>query len=578
MNVKHCCGCSACAAVCPKRAIKMTQNNKGFYVPNVDAKLCVNCGACEKVCPQINQEKKKATFQPVAYAYRNKDLRIVKNSSSGGIFWSLGQKIIDCSGVVYGCAWSGDLKAQHVRVTTIDELKRLQKSKYVQSDLNDTFRSVRNDLDKGKPVLFSGTPCQIAGLYRFLKLNYEKLVTVDIICHGVPSAKVLKTYITYCEEKLGSKITSIDFRNKDNGWIDLSLKMSFEKRESVLRKASDDPYYRAFLSNLSLSDACGCCSFNCIPRQSDITMGDYWGYKNPKYHENLGVSCVVVNTEKGRILIETVTSPEEREKTTIREIMVKNPFLDGHCKLHPRREQFFEKLEQMNFEENVIEALKPTRAETIAEITCYKAGQVLRKIKNLSVKTNMVIETRKRRRQLKHKDFTILSNNCWGGFVQQKYGLPYNSPTVGLYIPGDDFVRFCADWQNYMAKELNFIPWEEARLYPQIKDSAPYPVALLGDVEIYFMHYHSQAEAREKWERRKARINPDRMIFKLSQRECCGREDIERFMALPEAHKVCFAYDEVPGAVLIPELRGLVGDEQPLTEAYFDELEFLNRL
>ena len=188
------------------------------------------------------------------------------------------------------------------------------------------------------------------------------------------------------------------------------------------------------------------------------------------------------------------------------------------------------------------------------------------------------LAAKRRRANLKHKDFTILSNNCWGGFVQQKYGLPYNSPTVGLYIPGDDFVRFCADWRGYMAKELNFIPWEKARLYPQIKDSAPYPVAMLGDVEIYFMHYRSQEEAREKWERRKARINPDRIIFKLSQRECCGREDIERFMALPEAHKVCFAYDEVPGVVLIPELRGLAGDEQPLTEAHFDELEFLNRL
>ena len=203
---------------------------------------------------------------------------------------------------------------------------------------------------------------------------------------------------------------------------------------------------------------------------------------------------------------------------------------------------------------------------------------VKRASRNGLIKLKRTAAMKRRQHQLRCRDFTIFSNNCWGSFIYQKYGLQYRSPTAGLYIPGDDFVRFCADWQTYLKKKLEFIPWENTRLYPQIKDQRPYPVALLGDVEIYFMHYHSEQEAREKWIRRCTRVNPERVIFKLSQRECCERTDVERFLSLPLEHKICFAYDEVPGAVLIPELRGLVGDEQPLAERYFDELDYLNRL
>lgn len=189
-----------------------------------------------------------------------------------------------------------------------------------------------------------------------------------------------------------------------------------------------------------------------------------------------------------------------------------------------------------------------------------------------------VVSAARKRSHLKNHHLTIISNNCWGGFIYQKYGLKYSTPTIGLYIPGDDFVRFCANLHEYLNKELSFIAWERARLYPQIGAGEAYPVALLGDVEIYFMHYRSEDEAREKWERRKKRINPDRLIFKLSQRECCTQEDVEAFLSLPLEHKICFAYDEVPGAVHIPELRDLAGDETALVEKYFNELDYLNRL
>lgn len=182
------------------------------------------------------------------------------------------------------------------------------------------------------------------------------------------------------------------------------------------------------------------------------------------------------------------------------------------------------------------------------------------------------------RRKLTQKNFTIISNNCWGSFVYQKYGLEYKTPTAGLFILGHDFVKFCADLENYIKKDLEFIQWEDASYYNQIKDQIPYPVAKLGDIEVYFMHYHSEEEAKEKWDRRVKRIDWEHMLFKLSQREECSKEDIEAFMNLPLKHKVCFAYDNVPGVIHVPELKGFVGDEFPIVQTYLDESSVLNCL
>ena len=181
------------------------------------------------------------------------------------------------------------------------------------------------------------------------------------------------------------------------------------------------------------------------------------------------------------------------------------------------------------------------------------------------------------RMKLKNRDFTIISNNCWGGMVYQKYGLQYRTPTVGLYILGHDFVKLCSDLRSYLAKDLIFIPWKQSSYYPQLKDKEPYPVAKLGDIEIYFMHYQSESEATEKWNRRVKRVNPDKLLFKLSQREGCSKEDVQSFLSLP-GNKICFSYDEVDGAIVVPELNGLSGDETPIIQHYYNELDCLNKL
>ena len=189
-----------------------------------------------------------------------------------------------------------------------------------------------------------------------------------------------------------------------------------------------------------------------------------------------------------------------------------------------------------------------------------------------------VIQQKKRQSKLKSKDFCIICNNCWGGFVYQYFGLQYNTPTVGLFILGRDFVKFAANLEHYLAQQLVFIPWEQSSYYDHLRDEKPYPVAKLDDIEIYFMHYHSQEEAEEKWNRRKQRINRDKLLFKLSERECCSKEDIRDFLELPLKNKICFSYDQVDGSIYVPELKGFVGDEMPVVDPYYDKVEILNSI
>lgn len=203
---------------------------------------------------------------------------------------------------------------------------------------------------------------------------------------------------------------------------------------------------------------------------------------------------------------------------------------------------------------------------------------IARKIKNAVIILRDRMKKRTLRNKLLHKDFSIISNNCWGGSIYQKYGLAYRSPTAGLYLLGHDFVKFAERLDHYIACELEFIPWEESSYYDVIKNNKPYPVARLDDIEIYFMHYPTEKEAAEKWYRRAKRINHESVLFKLSQREGCSKEDVEKFMSLPLRNKICFAYDEVAGTIHIPELKDWSGDETPLIEQYYNELTILNQL
>ena len=178
--------------------------------------------------------------------------------------------------------------------------------------------------------------------------------------------------------------------------------------------------------------------------------------------------------------------------------------------------------------------------------------------------------------ELKNDSFTIISNNCWGGFIYNKYGLPYLTPTIGLLILGDDFIKFCTDLKHYTEEKLNFIPFQSSKCYPFMKDIPPFPIGKLDDIEIYFMHYTSEQEAKEKWDRRCQRIQWDKIIYKVSQRESFSSEHMKIFLKLSVPNKLCFTSEEIEGGILIPGLKEAIGDETPLIAQYFDELKYLN--
>lgn len=577
---KYCCSCSACVSVCPRNALNIEQDIKGFYKPVVDANKCNNCGLCKNVCP-IHSKKWKNQIKPLkAYAATNINENILMSSSSGGVFYELAKKVIEYGGVVYGCAWDAITSASHIAIEDINNINLLMKSKYVQSNVGTIYRSVRQNLLSDRLVLFSGTPCQAAGLKSFLGKDYENLIIVDFICHGVPSPKTYSIFINQLEKEFGKKVSLVNFRTKENGWNTLSIEIKFSDNSKIIEKASENSYYRAFLSNLGLSDSCGKCRYNCLPRTSDITLGDFWGIEkiNSDLMNENGVSCIVINSNQGQQWYSEISGAFTQSEISIDAIMKGNPFLNGHCKMHSRSQAFFNRLGKEEFEYLVNRLLTPTKIEVLHEVFSYQLKKIRQKIVNLWIKCRVYFEKKQKAKAIKIRDFTIISNNCWGGMIYSKYGLKYQSPTVGLYILGHDFVKLCSDWKAYFNKELEFISWESSTQYANLKGKDPYPVAKLGDIEIYFMHYHSEEEARQKWERRRKRINPEHMLFKLSQREGCSKEDVKEFMKLPLKHKICFSYDNVPGTVNVPELEGFVGDECSILEEYFDEVKILNEL
>lgn len=217
LEKKECCGCSSCAQKCPTGAISMIENEEGFLYPSIDKEKCINCGLCSKVCPQLKTIEKKEDY-PKAYAMRNQNLNDLKESSSGGIFSVIANYVLENGGVVFGAQYTDDFKVEHVGVENKDKLNLLRKSKYVQSDINSTYKEVESNLKKGKMVLFTGTPCQVYGLKSYLMVEYENLILCDLICHGVPSPKAFQKYLGEFEKK-NKKVISYDFRTKDKPFL-----------------------------------------------------------------------------------------------------------------------------------------------------------------------------------------------------------------------------------------------------------------------------------------------------------------------------------------------------------------------
>lgn len=304
-NPADCCGCTACASICAHDAITMKPDALGFLYPEVDKDKCVDCCLCEKVCAfndhydtSLNLEK------PLAYAARHKDMDEVMKSRSGASFVALSDYVLAQGGVVYGVGYKQHFIVAHKRATTTAERDEFRGSRYVQSNLDGIFRMVKDDLRKGLQVLFSGTPCQTAGLTSYVgKRLRDNLYLVDIICHGAPAPRLWKDYLEWQEVRHHAKVTKIDFRNKvDFGWDDHRETLWFGKK-----KRSFNIYTHFFHLDTFFRDSCFSCKFCNLQRPSDITLGDFW--KLHKSHpelngDNKGYSLLLINTEKGRLLLE----------------------------------------------------------------------------------------------------------------------------------------------------------------------------------------------------------------------------------------------------------------------------------
>lgn len=298
-----CCGCEACSAVCPTKAISIIRDSEGFCYPQIDNEKCVDCGACLNKCAFQNALKGNNEFAvpyQKLYAVKHRNLETRMESRSGGIFTAISDLILAEGGVIYGAVFDEtDKTVKHIRAEDAFSRNKMRGSKYVQSKLSaDVYNSVKSDLVSGKPVMYTGTSCQIAALRTFLGKDYENLLCMDIVCHGVPSPRVLSDYLSYYEKKLKDGITVVDFRNKKSyGWaghVETLFTKSGKKTDSGL-------YTALFYEHNVLRPSCYVCPYKSLSHPGDITIADYWGIDRalPGFSDNKGVSLVLVNTDKG---------------------------------------------------------------------------------------------------------------------------------------------------------------------------------------------------------------------------------------------------------------------------------------
>lgn len=349
----RCNGCSACYAVCPNKCIKMIADEDGFLYPYVEEDKCIKCGLCEKTCP-ISKESVCACheFEQSAYAAYTKDEYIHLNSSSGGIFTEIAKCIIADGGVVFGAAFDADFNVVHTGAETADELEKFRGSKYVQSRINDAYLRAKNFLLQGRKVLFTGTPCQIGGLYAYLGKSYENLYTQDIICHGVPSPMVWQRYIKYRLDNADcEKIESVNFRAKKEGYDGYFMGMIFNGNVSYFQKSGEDFMMRAFLKNLCLRPSCHDCSFKGKRKQSDITLADFWGVQHvlPDMYNRNGTSLVFVNSKKGKLLFDRISDNIVFKRADVDSAIAFNSAMIKSVAKNPKRDKFMSEIKKGDF-------------------------------------------------------------------------------------------------------------------------------------------------------------------------------------------------------------------------------------
>ena len=339
----------------------MVVDDEGFSYPLVDKGRCIKCGQCELRCPVLAEKKNNNSnnaIKPRSYGLKNKNDAERRDSSSGGAFTVFANEIFRQNGVVYGCTLDERQQAKHIRIDKKADLKKLRKSKYVQSNIEGIYSLVKKDLNHNRRVLFVGTPCQAAGLCSFLGKIPDNLLIIDFICHGVPSQKILDLYIASLEERQNSRVRKFYFRNKDKGWHQSGLQMGTSivyENGKAERKAPafSDAYMNGFLGDLYLRPSCYECAFKKVPKYySDITIADFWGIGkiDKEFDDKKGTSLVIVNSRKGYNLFNSIKEQAITKQYNFELSVRKNPPLTHSVTVNPDRQRFYDTLHREGFE------------------------------------------------------------------------------------------------------------------------------------------------------------------------------------------------------------------------------------
>lgn len=375
-----CSGCSSCYNACPRNAIRTSPDVAGFLFPDIDENKCVNCGLCEQACPILNPPKLDRIEIPKVYACWNNDEEARKQSSSGGMFSVYANRILSDGGVVFGAAYDDSMNVVLTKIETPKDVARLRSSKYVQAEVGSTYCEVKSELKSGRPVLFVGTPCQVGGLYGFLREDYPNLYTCDLVCHGVPAPTLYKKWLRFLEEKLRGKVVSLNMRGKQGNWSHLVVVVVVDANPNqsiVLKWKSDERAGyagRMFMKNICLRSSCAQCSFAKFPRVGDITLGDFWGIGSEKsfdYPKKGGISLNVVNSKKGTKLVELCKQESTFVERSLQEALEGNRCLCSSSRPHPKRDAFLQDLGVLDYE-SLARKYKTELEETLA--TKVKSG------------------------------------------------------------------------------------------------------------------------------------------------------------------------------------------------------------
>lgn len=552
----QCCGCGACKEVCPAGAIQMGADGEGFAYPQADAALCTGCGLCAKVCPVKHPGGGEG--ERLYFGAQAQDPAVRAASSSGGIFPALAEYVLKRRGLVFGAAFSEDLSIVHQEAQTPEELEALKKTKYVQSNMTGVYTRIRDRLQEGRWVLFTGTPCEVRALQLFLGREEPRLILVDLVCFGTPSPGIWRSYVKSLERRHKGKLTDFSFRDKRARDSGRTRAYTVGGREYAC-PLGQDHFGRLFFGAFTLRPACYRCRFSRVDRNSDFTIGDFWGIEKvrPDWDDGMGNSLVILHSEKARRVWEEVREglrwfPCEKKDLIQPRLLAPTP--------PPKARGFF----------MAASRILPGALAVRASFFWAALERGLR----LGAEWERRFYCRWNKLRLRGGEgLTLIASNCVGTVIYYDMGLRYRSPTINLTISMTDFIKLAENLRWYMERELTERQDREI----------PYPVGLLGDIRVNFVHYDSFSQAAEKWEERKQRINWDNLVFLGVEKDGCDYETLRRFDRLP-GKKVVFTqreYPEFSSAFWIrgfsgePEL-GTITNDQPrlLSRRYMDQFDY----